>query len=372
MSRPPSSSAPTDAWPSAGDDARVEELLRALDEPLHRPLTDEETRWARLFHEFLETDRVLKGPEHTSKTARVFEAFSDFVEDKGFPRYDHEKRFHQDKRFWNALFERHGYSCGGGLGTKRTSGFLVNDDRGVVPNGMMADVDLSDFAVFKGRTRLGMVTGALMKYAGDGVKDEVTNEIIDRLDRTGVEDLGTEEKYKTCHLHAIFLVMMQKKARVPRDIKRWMVEHRRRLSDKVWDTNPNFKRGRMDFFHERARWPLWDALRTFEDQDAPECPVDSFPERVSDAAPTPENAEAFLSSSLVTLSKDGHAKVKDFRKAYLGQFLGDQAWHAGKGRTTVGDLRALFEPHGIEFMTDKKFKGVKADWVKGLELRASG
>eukprot|EP00899_Mesostigma_viride_P003575 jgi/Mesvir1/13218/Mv06174-RA.1 len=162
-SRHASSSDMATDWSSEDDRARVDELLRALDEPLYRSLTDEETRLARLFHEFLETDRVVKGPEHTAKTARVFEAFSDFMEDKG--------------------------------GT------------------VMSDLDLSDFAVFKGRTRLGMVAGALMKYAGDGVKDELTNEIIDRLDRTGVENLGTEEKYKTCHLHALFLVMAQKKAR---------------------------------------------------------------------------------------------------------------------------------------------------------------
>eukprot|EP00899_Mesostigma_viride_P029743 jgi/Mesvir1/9954/Mv05746-RA.1 len=284
-SRHASSSDMATDWSSEDDRARVDELLRALDEPLYRSLTDEETRLARLFHEFLETDRVVKGPEHTAKTARVFEAFSDFMEDKG--------------------------------GT------------------VMSDLDLSDFAVFKGRTRLGMVAGALMKYAGDGVKDELTNEIIDRLDRTGVENLGTEEKYKTCHLHALFLVMAQKKARVPREVKRWMLEHRRRLSDKVWDMNPNFKRGRMDFFHERARWPPWDSLRTFEDEDAPDRPDPAVPERASEAAPaavpTLENAEAFLASPLVVLCKDGYTKVKDFRKAYLGQFLGDPLWHAGKG-----------------------------------------
>eukprot|EP00899_Mesostigma_viride_P001632 jgi/Mesvir1/1146/Mv17653-RA.1 len=371
-SRHASSSDMATDWSSEDDRARVDELLRALDEPLYRSLTDEETRLARLFHEFLETDRVVKGPEHTAKTARVFEAFSDFMEDKGGDRYDHEARFQQDKRFWNALFERHGYSCGGGLGTKRTTGFFVNDNRGVVSNGVMSDLDLSDFAVFKGRTRLGMVAGALMKYAGDGVKDELTNEIIDRLDRTGVENLGTEEKYKTCHLHALFLVMAQKKARVPREVKRWMLEHRRRLSDKVWDMNPNFKRGRMDFFHERARWPPWDSLRTFEDEDAPDRPDPAVPERASEAAPaavpTLENAEAFLASPLVVLCKDGYTKVKDFRKAYLGQFLGDPLWHAGKGRTTVEDLRAIFEPSGIEFVSDKKIKGVKADWVKGVRL----
>eukprot|EP00899_Mesostigma_viride_P013456 jgi/Mesvir1/22110/Mv18713-RA.1 len=321
-SRHASSSDMATDWSSEDDRARVDELLRALDEPLYRSLTDEETRLARLFHEFLETDRVVKGPEHTAKTARVFEAFSDFMEDKG--------------------------------GT------------------VMSDLDLSDFAVFKGRTRLGMVAGALMKYAGDGVKDELTNEIIDRLDRTGVENLGTEEKYKTCHLHALFLVMAQKKARVPREVKRWMLEHRRRLSDKVWDMNPNFKRGRMDFFHERARWPPWDSLRTFEDEDAPDRPDPAVPERASEAAPaavpTLENAEAFLASPLVVLCKDGYTKVKDFRKAYLGQFLGDPLWHAGKGRTTVEDLRAIFEPSGIEFVSDKKIKGVKADWVKGVRL----
>eukprot|EP00899_Mesostigma_viride_P021559 jgi/Mesvir1/29404/Mv09312-RA.1 len=283
-SRHASSSDMATDWSSEDDRARVDELLRALDEPLYRSLTDEETRLARLFHEFLETDRVVKGPEHTAKTARVFEAFSDFMEDKG--------------------------------GT------------------VMSDLDLSDFAVFKGRTRLGMVAGALMKYAGDGVKDELTNEIIDRLDRTGVENLGTEEKYKTCHLHALFLVMAQKKARVPREVKRWMLEHRRRLSDKVWDMNPNFKRGRMDFFHERARWPPWDSLRTFEDEDAPDRPDPAVPERASEAAPaavpTLENAEAFLASPLVVLCKDGYTKVKDFRKAYLGQFLGTRCGTPGR------------------------------------------
>eukprot|EP00899_Mesostigma_viride_P012436 jgi/Mesvir1/21193/Mv21540-RA.1 len=275
-SRHASSSDMATDWSSEDDRARVDELLRALDEPLYRSLTDEETRLARLFHEFLETDRVVKGPEHTAKTARVFEAFSDFMEDKG--------------------------------GT------------------VMSDLDLSDFAVFKGRTRLGMVAGALMKYAGDGVKDELTNEIIDRLDRTGVENLGTEEKYKTCHLHALFLVMAQKKARVPREVKRWMLEHRRRLSDKVWDMNPNFKRGRMDFFHERARWPPWDSLRTFEDEDAPDRPDPAVPERASEAAPaavpTLENAEAFLASPLVVLCKDGYTKVKDFARPTSASFWG--------------------------------------------------
>eukprot|EP00899_Mesostigma_viride_P005190 jgi/Mesvir1/14672/Mv05338-RA.1 len=293
-----------------------------------------------------------KGPELTAKTAHVFEAFSDFMEDKGFDRYDHEKRFARDKWFWIALFERHGYSCGGGLGTKRSSGFLVTGDRAVVSNGILPDVDLSDFAVFKGRTRLGMVTNALMNYAGDGVKDELTNDIIDRLDRTG------------------------KKIRVPREIKRWMIEHRRRLSDKVWDTNPNFKRGRMDFFQERAGWPAWDALRAFEDVQPPASTVDDDAESVgtegvSDAAaPTPENAAAFLSSGLAVLSPEGYVKVKDFRQAYLGRYLGEPFWQAGKGRTTVEELRALFEARGIEFVTNKKVKGVKGDWVKGVELRA--
>eukprot|EP00899_Mesostigma_viride_P000320 jgi/Mesvir1/10289/Mv01657-RA.1 len=294
-SRHASSSDMATDWSSEDDRARVDELLRALDEPLYRSLTDEETRLARLFHEFLETDRVVKGPEHTAKTARVFEAFSDFMEDKG--------------------------------GT------------------VMSDLDLSDFAVFKGRTRLGMVAGALMKYAGDGVKDELTNEIIDRLDRTGVENLGTEEKYKTCHLHALFLVMAQKKARVPREVKRWMLEHRRRLSDKVWDMNPNFKRGRMDFFHERARWPPWDSLRTFEDEDAPDRPDPAVPERASEAAPaavpTLENAEAFLASPLVVLCKDGYTKVKDFRKAYLGQFLGTRCGTPGREDDRRGPARHL-------------------------------
>eukprot|EP00899_Mesostigma_viride_P022021 jgi/Mesvir1/3002/Mv21619-RA.1 len=294
-SRHASSSDMATDWSSEDDRARVDELLRALDEPLYRSLTDEETRLARLFHEFLETDRVVKGPEHTAKTARVFEAFSDFMEDKG--------------------------------GT------------------VMSDLDLSDFAVFKGRTRLGMVAGALMKYAGDGVKDELTNEIIDRLDRTGVENLGTEEKYKTCHLHALFLVMAQKKARVPREVKRWMLEHRRRLSDKVWDMNPNFKRGRMDFFHERARWPPWDSLRTFEDEDAPDRPDPAVPERASEAAPaavpTLENAEAFLASPLVVLCKDGYTKVKDFRKAYLGQFLGTRYGTPGREDDRRGPARHL-------------------------------
>eukprot|EP00899_Mesostigma_viride_P003499 jgi/Mesvir1/1314/Mv22537-RA.1 len=294
-SRHASSSDMATDWSSEDDRARVDELLRALDEPLYRSLTDEETRLARLFHEFLETDRVVKGPEHTAKTARVFEAFSDFMEDKG--------------------------------GT------------------VMSDLDLSDFAVFKGRTRLGMVAGALMKYAGDGVKDELTNEIIDRLDRTGVENLGTEEKYKTCHLHALFLVMAQKKARVPREVKRWMLEHRRRLSDKVWDMNPNFKRGRMDFFHERARWPPWDSLRTFEDEDAPDRPDPAVPERASEAAPaavpTLENAEAFLASPLVVLCKDGYTKVKDFARPTSASFWVTRYGTPGREDDRRGPARHL-------------------------------
>eukprot|EP00899_Mesostigma_viride_P003576 jgi/Mesvir1/13219/Mv06175-RA.1 len=101
----------------------------------------------------------------------------------------------------------------------------------------------------------------------------------------------------------------------------------------------------MDFFHERARWPPWDSLRTFEDEDAPDRPDPAVPERASEAAPaavpTLENAEAFLASPLVVLCKDGYTKVKDFRKAYLGQFLGTRCGTPGREDDRRGPARHL-------------------------------
>eukprot|EP00899_Mesostigma_viride_P014790 jgi/Mesvir1/23311/Mv21007-RA.1 len=350
----------------AGD---VEELERALVQPLYRALTDQEVRWAELFAEFLETNRVNKGPTLTSATERVFSVFSDFMEDKGFPRYDHANEFRSDKCFWNALFERHGFSCGGGLGMKRTTGFAVNTSRDPVAFGEVCKADLSDFRVFCGKTRLALVANALMRYAGDVVSDELVNEIIDAFDRTGVNNLTTDERYRTAHLHALFLGMVENDVPVPPDVKAWMIDHRARLSEKVYSHNPSFKRPKTgDFFQEQLRWGSWDALRCVEkrarrDEEEEEEEEISTPSRNV----TPEKATEFLQLPSVSLDADGWTKMKDFRNAFLGGFLHEEP-AAGKGRPTLEDLRSVFGPLGLDFVSNKRRDGVRSDWVKGIRI----
>eukprot|EP00899_Mesostigma_viride_P011510 jgi/Mesvir1/2035/Mv06245-RA.1 len=347
---------------------------RALVQPLYRSLNEEEIRWAELFAEFLESNRVNKGPTLTSSTERVFTAFSDFMEDKGFPRYDHASEFRADKWLWNALFERHGFSCGGGLGTKRTTGFAVNNSRDPVVFGEVREADLSDFRVFCGKTRLALVANALLRYAGDLVSDELVNEIIDSFDRTGVNNLTTDERYRTAHLHALFLGLVENDVPVPVDVKAWMIEHRAKLSEKVHSYNPGFKRSKStDFFQEYLRWPPWDALRTVEkrvkrpdeEEDEPCCLPSPTVRTV-----TPEKAAEFVKLPSVSLEPDGWTKMKDFRNAFLGAFLHEEP-AAGKGRPTLDDLRLVFEPLGLEFVTNKRHEGVRSDWVKGIRIFAN-
>eukprot|EP00899_Mesostigma_viride_P018615 jgi/Mesvir1/26755/Mv20531-RA.1 len=353
------------------DSGDVRDVERSLVQPLCRSLTAQESRWAELFAEFLETNRVNKGPTLTSSTERVFSVFSDFMEDKGFPRYDHANEFRSDKCFWNALFERHGFSCGGGLGMKRTTGFAVNTSRDPVVFGEVGKTDLSDFRVFCGKTRLALVANALLRYAGDLVSDELVNEIIDAFDRTGVNNLTTDERYRTAHLHALFLGMVENDVPVPADVKAWMIEHRERLSEKVYSYNPGFKRPKAaDFFQENLRWPPWDALRCIEkrargdeDDEEEETSEVSMPSGVI----TPEKAAEFLQLPSVSLDADAWTKMKDFRNAFLGGFLHEEP-AAGKGRFTLEELRNVFTPLGLDFITNKRRDGVRSDWVKGIRI----
>eukprot|EP00899_Mesostigma_viride_P014897 jgi/Mesvir1/23408/Mv21100-RA.1 len=225
-----------------------ETLLAALSAPLYRDLTEEERLHAHVFADFVDSKRVNKGPTLSASTERVFDAFSDFLEDRNFPKYDHFSRFREDKWYWNALFDRYGFSTGGGLGSKRTSGFSVNgsrDPKDACTESVSLedpDPDRCDFRVFCGKPRLSLVTNALMKYAGDLVSDEVLNEIIDAFDRTGVNNLTTEERYRTSHLHGLVTAMAENGVSVPEAVRDWIVDHRAALSEKIYSHNAQFQR----------------------------------------------------------------------------------------------------------------------------------
>eukprot|EP00899_Mesostigma_viride_P004530 jgi/Mesvir1/14078/Mv20409-RA.1 len=349
-----------------------ETLLAALSAPLYRDLTEEERLHAHVFSDFVDSKRVNKGPTLSASTERVFDAFSDFLEDRNFARYDHFSRFQEDKWFWNALFDRYGFSTGGGLGSKRTSGFSVNGSRDLKDACTESvsledpDPDRCDFRVFCGKTRLSLVTNALMKYAGDLVSDEVLNEIIDAFDRTGVNNLTTEERYRTSHLHGLVTAMAENGVSVPEAVRDWIVDHRAALSEKIYSHNAQFRRSRSgDFFQETLRWQRWDALlRSTDKRRHTESEEESSSE--IESVYTTKAAE-FMQLENVKQDPEAWVKMKDFRQAFLVDFCGEDVSNR-KNAVTNEDLRTLFEPFGLKFFRNKRRDGVRSDWVNGITI----
>eukprot|EP00899_Mesostigma_viride_P027296 jgi/Mesvir1/7751/Mv11694-RA.1 len=328
-------------------------------------MTEEETRLASEFAAFVQTNRVSKGPTLSSATEKVFEAFSDFLEDRGRERYDHVARFRKDKWFWNTLFERFGFSTGGGLGIKRTTGFCVTGSRDPVDDAVGTEVELFD--VFKGKSRLAMVASCLMNFAGDLVSDEVINELVDGIDRAGVNGLTTEDRYKTSQLHASVTALVENGIAVPPEMREWLLDHRAKMSEKVYSLNALKKSRSCDFFQDKLRWPPWDALASSDGKRA------RRDEECWSSTVNSESAERFLGQECVSMDPDAWMKTTDFRKAFLGEFMGEDP-RARRGRPTNEDLKKLFEPFGLEFTPLTRRGDVRAEWVRGVRLanRVSG